>query len=284
MDFSTSYRVYGNLIAHLGIDVSGLQKKTFDEASFMKMLEKLCNYFRMKYVRLDIYVPSSTRLSLSPDLSLSTFPECRKEYCSPESGAQKDPLFNYIQRELQKRPVAYATWSEVLKNEKRFRDSGQASPETGADDYWRFMYKEAEAGLGSGVIIAKRNMSHKIVLNFASAKNSYDTERDFTGEKWRLLYTALLLVEDMLNYLVLENQNTPPETENREAPGITRKETEILSSFLENPAANIAEVARSRYVSVNTVNFHLKRLRKRFDVPRISGYQLALVLKKRCLL
>jgi len=49
----------------------------------------------------------------------------------------------------------------------------------------------------------------------------------------------------------------------------------ILLSFYKKPKAKIADIAKLNNLSVDTVNFHLKAIRKKLDKQGFSGHALA---------
>ena len=139
--------------------------------------------------------------------------------------------------------------------------------------------------INSGIFIAKRNQAHKLVLYFSSAENDEALEDRLDKKHWEMLYTGMLIFEDLLNYLTIRQ----PVTNNTSHAGksdlsLSKTETSLMQYFLANPQSTIKEASSARNVSENTTNFHLKQLRKILNTPKLPAYHLALVLREKHLL
>ncbi len=137
--------------------------------------------------------------------------------------------------------------------------------------------KAANHQLCSGVYILHRTGAVQIIISLSSNESNESLRKRLSTESaWQTLLALTILT----NYSIMNTRGCDQCVKNARLYGIqeiqlTQSQKEILRLFAEKSNATIQEIADAHGTTTDTVKYHLKAIRTKFNKPRISGYVLA---------
>jgi DNA-binding CsgD family transcriptional regulator len=236
-------------------------------------------YVRFTSVQLTI---DKDNLVPSFSINLSTYPESWEKRYDGEDFSLIDPLYYKLVTQTDDDRLIYGTMRDL--EQEALADPGlygldqkKALSENGRLKVYESMQN---SGIHSGLYVLAADGEHRTVFLMAKDE-SMSNGRDIDEAFWRSIIGRIIHID-----YVLEGTRDCQKCDKhlRIAGGepvvINRQQIDILRFYLQHAKATAGAVAESVHLSESTVNYHLKEIRKKFNMPKTSGYALAEFSKK----
>ncbi|WP_159931193.1 autoinducer binding domain-containing protein [Oceanicoccus sp. KOV_DT_Chl] len=209
---------------------------------------------------------------ISPGFYLSNFPVAWDSRYIAERHYLFDPVIRFTSDSDSPEYIDHGYWSELI-------DKALAKPinvdNLGEKEYLQRamnVYSEAaQHGIYSGIFLQIANDIYISDLSFATPEN--------TSNKvdWREVRAGALLLGDIINslYDCESCKDAGQNPADIKSPSLSKAEAEVLRLFFENPSAGQKQIAELKSCTVDNIKVHLKNIRKKFNLPKVSGHQLA---------
>ncbi|MCB1615471.1 MAG: autoinducer binding domain-containing protein [Pseudomonadales bacterium] len=135
----------------------------------------------------------------------------------------------------------------------------------------------------SGLYFCWGDGIRQIILSMASPVKDYRPELGEEVLIEKLLYSVAMLINQSImttNTQSCVNCNKALRVSGGKTIKLTVTEIKILNIFYAKKNMTIKQVANVCGISVNTVNFHLRSMREKFETPGASGHALASFAKE----
>ena len=232
------------------------------------VLDSGYRYFRIGYRKKGVAFDAI----IANGIYLSNFPEQWDQLYIEKQYYLSDPLLRFTQSRMSAEYCSHGFWDALL--EKALLNPIATDSQT-AEEYQqsctRLFDDAAGFGLHSGAFMQVDYGSHVMDISMATPVN-----QPFEIN-WQQIKAGLILMGDALLSIHSCSRCNGINTNMAalEVPDLSPAERKILRLFYLHPEAGHKEIAELRACTVDNVDFHLKRIRKKFNVKKLSGHQLA---------
>ena len=214
---------------------------------------------------------------LSPGFHLSSFPPAWEEKYLEGKLFQYDPVYRFTGDPDSFEFTDHGYWTQLI-------DKALSNPididGLGVNHYrqraLRVYSEAAEHGVHSGIYYHIATEEYAGHLNLASP---VDTE---TPVNWSEIRAGTLILGDILNTIygcAACARKEEYSLEGGSSSLLSKAEAEVLKLYYENPGAGQKQVAELKNCTPDNIKMHLKNIRKKFDLERVSGHQLARMVR-----
>ncbi len=241
----------------------------FIQQSYKKFSELLgLSELHFQATALSNFGDSASKLVLENQPGSSSFQQLINEENSPLTRVISESAVN---------KKNYVSWQEAIKY-CLVHPKGQNSEEKAAyrDSIKQLDYAFIKNGFVEAGMIADEVEGYKYTCTFAT-NNAFT----ISDEVWRTIKLSALIVTRLLKDTLNCAQCTGCEVPKVK---LTKAEKHTLHTILAEPQFSLQGVADKMKKSPNTINTHLKSIRRKLSMPRMSGGKLAAYCKERQLI
>ena len=231
-------------------------------------------FFRFSYrVKSSMIMPER-----SPGFHLTNFPPSWEARYAEQEVFRYDPMFRFTRDSESSEFVDHGYWSQLI-------DKALSNPldldGLGVNEYRRRalnVYSEAaQHGVHSGIYMHISTDDSVHQLNLASP---YDTDKEVN---WKELRAGTLLLGDVIKlaYGCPGCMNAGYDMLGGSSKLLSKAELEVLRLFYKHPNAGHRQIAELRNCTVDNIKMHLKNIRKKLGLERVSGHQLSNLVRNR---
>jgi len=215
-------------------------------------------------------------------INLSTFPEVWDQLYEDESYAMLDPVFSILLNQNGDDRIHYGSWLQL--EEKALSDPSYFNlPAESVNANGRLkVYEHAEEyGLKTVLYVLLADGDSRSIILLANDGDPAETDAQLDEDFWRTLLGCIVHI----NFTIESTSNCMLCDKHLRIAGgervvINKQQIQILKAYLEQPTLTAKLVAEKINLAETTVNYHLKEIRKKFCMPKMSGYVLAEFAKK----
>lgn len=229
-----------------------------------------------EYVRYTCWhkeVASSGDFPMSFSINFSNFPKAWEKYYETKQYYLHDPVLRVLGGVDQNQFVS-GTWQGA------WRDVG--AKETGhyLDRMQELLASATQHGINSGFYMMLVTGLSRFVISLGTSRKPEDIEKQAAGDLHQQIFALVALLSQAMSLTNnCSNCSKPLRVKGGGAVKLTSKQSGILKTFAENSGATNVDVARIHHVSTETIAFHLKAIRKKFNRPNASGHALSNIAK-----
>lgn len=221
-------------------------------------------------------VSSNGEFPDSFSINFSNFPEAWEARYESEAYYLYDPVVEKLAQSANERLV-FGTWEDA-------RIESLINPEKNAvkeHKIQNMMDDIGLCGLNSGCFMMYNTGLKRFVMSIASDWSAHRLQ-EYAAD--RSVYAMMFSIMSILsNGMALAEQCQHYQMNIRVGGSspvrLTGRQKEVLQTFLEHAKANNRSVAKMHALSPESISFHLKDIRKRFNKPGASGHALATIAK-----
>ena len=135
-------------------------------------------------------------------------------------------------------------------------------------------------GIRSGFYMMQMTGVSKFVISLGSGREPEEIERQVSNHLYQKVFALMVLLSQTMS---LTNNcsacSKPLRVQGKSSIRLTPKQSRVLEAFAKNSIATNVDVARINHVTTETIAFHLKAIRKKFNTPSASGHALSNIAK-----
>jgi DNA-binding CsgD family transcriptional regulator len=240
-------------------------------------LYKAAKTMGFEYVRYTCWhkeVDSGDSFPMSFSINFSNFPKVWEKNYEARQYYLHDPVLRALEAAGQN-PVVSGTWqaawcdaeakSEDAHYLERIRELSVAA---------------AQHGINGGFYMMLVTGLSRFVISLGSSRVSEDIEKQAAGNLQQQVFALVTLLGQAMALTRNCNQCSKPlRVQGGASVTLTPRQAKVLEAFAENSGATNVDVAKISHVTTETVAFHLKAIRKKFNRPSASGHALSNIAK-----
>ena len=232
-----------------------------------------------------VAVANSDHDTIAPsfNLNFSTFPADWDKLYEDCGYAMYDPVFSILLSEQDGQYVQYGNWRDLEKNAVQESNPFRLPKESFTEEGRLLVYSElAEYGVNSGqYLFLLDNDGTRTIVLLSSSRPQEDFDHFVNDEFWRQVLSMVIHV----NFSRGATRRCGSCDQHLRIAGgervvINDQQIAIMQFYLKNPKATAKKVGSALHIAETTVNYHLKEIRKKFNMPGNSGYALAQFAKQ----
>lgn len=205
--------------------------------------------------------------------SMSNFPPGWEAGYREKKMFHYDPVLLASQLSSGNNPVRYGTWQSALDMAMGKKDSASLK-----NKYLSVYGLARQYGVYDGVYFAFGSEDHAI---FISCANQGEGKANASDAVWQGFYALSVIMDSIINNTLSCDFCIKSVTvDGDHGLTLTDKQAGVLRLFARNATATAKSVAKDLGVEPETVNFHLKQVRRIFKQPRASGHALAKIAQE----
>ncbi len=239
-------------------------------------------------VRLTCWVQDVASNQISQhsfSMNFSNFPAAWETWYEQKQSYMIDPVLRAMYADNMK-PVIRGTWRSAWKSAQ---ENPLGDTEKGKQLYLKqiddLALQAAKHHLHSGIYMLINMEARKLVISLASSKSHDDLDNEITPALWQELFLVMHMAYQATTLTKhCAKCGNSLRFGGEQSVTLTKTQAEILRHFSHNTAASTTDIARIQHVSINTINFHLKTIRRKFNKPNASGHSLSNIAKEHGLL
>jgi hypothetical protein len=237
------------------------------------------------FVRYTSVAVASESDTIAPafNLNFSTFPPDWDKQYEDCGYAMYDPVFSILLGQYEGQYITYGNWRDLEAVAVAEGNSFNLPDDAFTDEGRLLVYSELKGyGIHSGqyLFLQDSDGSRTLVL-LSSKRPQSDFDDELTEAFWRQVLAMVIQVNFSSNGT---RRCATCDQHLRIAGGervvINPQQIAIMEFYLNNPKATAKMVGNTLHIAETTVNYHLKEIRKKFNMPGNSGYALAQFAKQ----
>ncbi|HRF86998.1 MAG TPA: autoinducer binding domain-containing protein [Pseudomonadales bacterium] len=242
--------------------IAKLERSLYDAARIMGF----------EYVRFTCWhkeVADHGEFPLSFSINFSNFPKAWEMLYEAKRYYLHDPVVRVIE-EADQNKVVFGTWQQAWRE--------VAARETAFYlERMQALSKDAEQhDIQGGFYMMLVMGLNRFVISLGTSRNPETVEAQAAKILPQQVFSLVALLSQAMN--LTHGCNSCGKSfriQGGESIQLTKKQNQILTVFAEHASASNVDVARINHVTVETVAFHLKAIRKKFNQPNASGHALS---------
>jgi len=211
-------------------------------------------------------------------IAVSNFPRAWELFYEAESYYKVDPIVRMLaNHDPSKSNLLYGSWLSAMEMDLSDPLGKTQSEKEYNKNRVLHLFEQARTfNLKSGIYFSHGDDKKQTLISMASNDEPMALEKRLDEKFWKSIYALVVLVE----YAVGLTSGCDACMQGVRIDGskpvvLSTMQRRILMSFYNNPKATIKQVAKLNDLTVSTINFHLKAIRKKLERPGFSGHALA---------
>ncbi len=203
-------------------------------------------------------------------INFSNFPKAWEKHYEDKSYYLHDPVLKVIEDVIDAKQVISGTWLQAwVMMEKK--ESGHVLVRM-----QELSFDATQYGVVSGFYMVLVKGHSRYVISLGSGRTPEEVELQASQNLHQQVYALIVLLSQAIGLTQGCNQCTKSlRVQGEPSVQLTKKQRRVLEVFAEDASATNVEVAKKTHVSTETVAFHLKAVRRKFNQPNASGHALS---------
>ena len=236
------------------------------------------DFINYSYVQPNIEGDSTSEVTISYTPIFNTYPEAWMQEYIQKKFYEADAVARTTEYMSLNSNLHFGSWAQAKTLALEAPKATSICSQAAYGDMIHKVYERASVhGLCSGVYIIHRNGPVLIVISLGSAMSEVELKQQLDHTT---LWNKLIAMTILVNHAVASTRGCVRCSNTAQVFGtrdivLTHAQKKILRCYAEKSNATLKEIAQSQGTSTDTVKFHLKSIRAKFNKPRLAGSALA---------
>lgn len=255
---------------------NGTDKKTLCAKQVDSALFKVVDDMGFQYVRCIRWVNNTVdNLATSYSQHSGNIPEAWLQLYNQAGMVNIDPVVRVTATDDQAIAMSHGTWAQAksiaLKHPLGTNAAEKQRYKRAVDKLFR---QSKEHGLEGGLFAKLGDANRQIQISIVTGNPAI--EKDISDWTWHILTTLLSILDRLMDrFQACSKCATGIMKSGGGYIELTSAERRLLRLFIHNRKARLDEISDKYQSSRDTVNFHLRNIRDKFEQPGVSGHMLA---------